>query len=141
VKWPKESTFNDKLLRLIFKVYGPIKEIVVLAQKRKAVVEYHTTEAANNAIANETSPELKVRFLMKGDKRTKLQAFLCQSRESLEKRDEEQVFSLSTDTLKRITHFYNKDSKIFVNDQKELLKRDEERRRMMEQILQEELMN
>lgn len=33
---------------LTFKGYGPIKEITILLEKRKSVIEFHTTEAAVN---------------------------------------------------------------------------------------------
>lgn len=75
---------------------------------------------------------------MREEKRKQVQEFLRSSRERMNRNDEE-VYSLSSDTLKRISHFYNKDSKVIVSDQMELLRREEEKKRLMQKILEEEL--
>ena len=62
------------------------------------------------------SEDLMIKPYMKGEKREKLQEFLRSSRDKLS-RDDNEVMDLSTDTLQRISHFYNKDSKVFVIDQ------------------------
>ena len=46
IKWPKDSFFTKELLDMIFKKYGPIKEITINEEERKAEIWYHTTEAA-----------------------------------------------------------------------------------------------
>jgi DnaJ family protein C protein 17 len=68
---------------------------------------------------------------MKIEKRSKLQDFLRSATDKL-LRDDNEVLELSTDTLQRISHFYNKDSKVFVNDQTAMLKREDERKKMMQ---------
>lgn len=81
---------------------------------------------------------LKVKHVMKQDQRLKLQQFLKQSEQRLE-RNNENVFDLSSDTLQRISHFYNKNSKVVVSDQMEMLAREKERQKIIEAIYQEEL--
>lgn len=73
VKWPKETIFTESMLKLLFKPYGPIKEVKLKPGKGKALVEFHTTEAANRAVTSEQeNGDLRVKFTMKNDKRLKL---------------------------------------------------------------------
>jgi DnaJ homolog subfamily C member 17 len=54
VKWPKETVFSESMLKLLFRPYGPIKEVRIKKDKvGKAQVEFHTTEAANQAVQSE----------------------------------------------------------------------------------------
>lgn len=52
VRWGSGSTFTRELLQIIFKPFGPIKEIVVMERKPKAIVEFHTSQAADGAVAS-----------------------------------------------------------------------------------------
>ncbi|CAK63795.1 unnamed protein product (macronuclear) [Paramecium tetraurelia] len=136
IKWAKDQLYTPDLLSLLFKNYGAIQEIKVQDNKRKATITFHTTEAANNAVIQQSDGFLKVKHFMKKEKRQQVQKQLQTEKEMINRNDQD-VYQLSTDTLNRISHFYNKDSKI--KEGLDELKREQERLKLINQIYEEEL--
>lgn len=81
---------------------------------------------------------LSVKFRMKPEKRQQLQEYLKSARQRVQRQDLDSL-NLSSDTLKRIAHHYNKDSKIIIDDEVDMLRRRQERERLMQELLKEEL--
>ncbi|CAK91144.1 unnamed protein product (macronuclear) [Paramecium tetraurelia] len=136
IKWAKDQLYTSDLLSLLFKNYGAIQEIKIKDNKRKATITFHTTEAASNAVIQSNSGFLKVKHFMKEEKRQQVQKQLQTEKEQINRNDQN-VYNLSTDTLNRISHFYNKDSKI--KEGLDELKREQERLKLINQIYEEEL--
>ena len=122
----------------MFLVHGPISKIEFHSEKY-AIIIFHNQLSAESAIkefqreiGNQKSISYKLKFKVKGKKRQAMIDYLSNGKNF--KAD----ISVNSNTIDRITSFYNKESQSQLKTQKEANLRKEERESLIQKILRGE---
>ena len=160
MKWNKKInvSYDEEIIKLIFQEYGSIKDCFIIADKKTAIIEFFTLASAvikfftklslfkffkkekayeeynkKNENGETLENDLKVKFLMKRKKRAELI-------ESFQKRKNNKIdLTVNSNTLERIGAILNRDSGIYLGTQMQELRKQEERRKMINEIIEKEM--
>ncbi|KAL4474509.1 hypothetical protein ABPG72_016187 [Tetrahymena utriculariae] len=160
VKWSKKDKvqYNQKILNMQFRQYGPIKHITILDSKRRAVIEFLTATAAENAVKENSTQNnsdssdnenedlkiqtlLKVKFLLKEKERKEMINLIeVKTKEANKPKD----MSLNTNNLNKIADILSRGSiskdqrKNIISSNVSELKRQQEKKKYIEESLQKD---
>jgi len=125
-------SYNEEMVKLIFGKYGGIKNIVIIPNKRKALIEFTHRLSAEKAYEDNKIKDiddgLSVSLLVKGDKRLKKE----------EQQPKKNDLGLTSNNLEKISNLYNRTSNHIMGTRKQEVQRNDERQKLIQDILAQE---
>jgi len=135
IKWPKSSnmTYTADILRILFGKYGEIVDLAVFPTDRKAVIEFRYRLSAEKAYQENKAKEKEKMGFDDG-----LKISLLVKEKAPDQSTGPNNLNLNSGNLEKISNLYNRDSKVLLGSREEELRREQERQRIMEEMLAKE---
>ena len=139
-------TYTAEILKIIFGKYGEIRDLALFPTERKAVIEFKHRLSAVEYIAKSIVNILQEKAYQENKTKEKekmgfddgLKVSLLVKEKAPDQPTGSNDMSLNSGNLQKISSLFNRDSKVIVGSREDELRRQQERQRVIDEMLAKE---